>query len=201
VNVRRTRARPAPPGPALLLLLLAACGTAGARMPIDLRHAEPLGDADAPATIVVFSDFQCPHCKRAAYEVRRLIEEHPGRFVAYHKHFPLSYHPFAEDAARAAEAARLQGAFWEMHDLLYAHAGELTADIWPRLAASLGLDVPRFERDRRSPETAARVLADAAEGDALGVDGTPFFFVDGTPVEGSWLVLLGRLSRRAGEGN
>jgi protein-disulfide isomerase len=182
------------------LLLAAACGGAGARVTIDLRHAEPLGDPEAPAVVVVFSDFQCPHCKRAAFELRRLVDENPGRVVVYHKHCPLSYHPFAEDAARAAEAARLQGAFWAMHDLLYAHAGELTDDIWPRLAVMAGLDVARFEKDRRSKATRARVMADLAEGDALGVNGTPYFFVDGVPFEGSWRVLLGRLSRRAAEG-
>lgn len=187
------------PAPVLLpaLLLAAACGAA-ARMPIDLGHAEPLGDPDAPTVVVVFSDFQCPHCLRAAWELRRLVEEYTGRVVVYHKHCPLPYHPFAEAAARAAEAARLQGAFWVMHDLLYAHAGELSAEIWPKLAEAAGLDVPRFERDRRSAATAARVAADLAEGDALGVSGTPYFFVDGVPQEGSWHALLGRLARRAG---
>ncbi len=179
------------------LLLAAACGSAGPRMPIDIRHAEPLGDPEAPIVIVVFSDFQCPHCKRAAYELRHLVQEHPGHFVVYYKHCPLSYHPFAMDAARAAEAARLQGAFWEMHDLLYAHAGELNGDIWPRLAELAGLDVERFERDRRSKSVRARIVADEAESDALGVDGTPYFFVDGVPFQGSWRVLFGRLSRRA----
>ncbi|HUT78293.1 MAG TPA: thioredoxin domain-containing protein [Polyangia bacterium] len=179
------------------LLLAAACGAA-ARMPIDIRHAEPLGDPDAPTVVVVFSDFQCPHCKRAAFELRRLAGEHPGRVVAYFKHFPLSYHPFAKDAARAAEAARLQGAFWEMHDLIFAHSGELTGDISPKLAKAAGHDVGRYERDLRSPGAAARVAADVAEGDALGVDSTPYFFVDGIPFEGSWRTLLNRLSRRAG---
>ena len=185
----------------LIFLLLAACAGAGPRPPIDPGRAQPLGDPAAPIVVVVFSDFQCSHCKRAAEAMHRLAQEHPEGIVFYFKHFPLPYYRWSGRAALAAEAARLQGAFWEMHDLLFAHAGELSADIWAELARRAGLDVERFERDMAAPTTEADVLEDLAEGEALGVDGTPTFFVDGVRTDVSRPVLMNHLARRAKGGD
>jgi protein-disulfide isomerase len=153
---------------------------------IDLRETPRRGPAGAPTEIVVYSDFQCGFCKRAAAELERLSVRHPARLEIYYKHFPLASHPQALNAAKAAEAARLQGKFWEMHDLLFANAGLLTDASYAQLAARLGLDVARFEADFASPATAARIAADVAEGDRIGVDGTPFFVINRRPFYGSY---------------
>jgi protein-disulfide isomerase len=164
-------------------LLAAACAKYGA---IDLRDAPRLGPDGAPVRIVVYSDFQCGFCKRAASELARLRVRYPARLQVVYKHFPLAMHPAARGAALAAEAARRQGKFWEMHDLLFANAAELGAQKYAELAARVGLDLARFESDLASPEVAARIDADIAEGDAIGVDGTPFFVINRRPFYGSY---------------
>jgi protein-disulfide isomerase len=168
----------------LVGLAAAACGKYST---IDLREAPRLGPEGARTEIVVYSDFQCGFCKRAASELNRLHAKHPGRLEVRFKHYPIEYHEQATNAAQAAEAARLQGKFWEMHDLLFANAGNLGREgIYSELAKRLGLDLEKFEKDRASPEVAAHVAADRAEGDAIGVDGTPFFLVDKRPFYGSY---------------
>ena len=153
---------------------------------IDVREAPSRGPEGAPTEIIVYSDFQCGFCKRAAAELERLEVKHPARLRVYYKHFPLPFHPQALNAAKAAEAARLQGKFWEMHDLLFANAGQLTDATYAQLAARIGLDVARFEADFASPAVAARVAADRDEGDKIGVDGTPFFVINRRPFYGSY---------------
>jgi len=167
-----------------LLLAMAACGPGPSS--IDLRDAHRLGPKGARVELVVFSDFQCSFCKRAAREIRRIHTRYPGRVAIYFKHFPLTYHPQSIKAAMAAEAAALQGKFWEMHDLLYANSGLLEDSIYPKLAAEIGLDVEKFEVDMGSFEVANKVAADRAEGVAIKLDGTPFFIIDKRPFHGSY---------------
>jgi protein-disulfide isomerase len=126
---------------------------------------------EAARLVVVYADFECPYC--AAFELR--LRELPLR-VAF-RHFPVrSSHPRAWPAARAAEAAALQGRFWEMHDSLFADQGHLDdPHLWER-AHELGLDLERFEADRRSDEVAARVDRDFRSGIAAGVMKTPAIF-------------------------
>ena len=149
------------------------------------RAEIPLGDSPsrgapmAKVTIVEFSDFQCPHCGAAHHEMVRLLREFDGKVRLVYKYFPLSNHSRAVPAARAAEAARAQGKFWEMHDLLFEHQRELEdADI-QKYAAQLGLDLARFERDLNAESVAQRVDADRQLGQKVGIEATPSFFVDG----------------------
>jgi len=183
---------------ALTLLLTAiavlALGCEKQRYPLALDDAARLGKQKAPIEIVVFSDFQCSFCKKAAAELRRIHRVKGNRIKIYYKHFPLSYHPQAENAARAAESARLQGKFWEMHDQLFAYGADLTDESYAEIARKLGLDLEQFEEDISSEEVAARVEADKAEGDALGVDGTPFIFINRTVFRGSYAYLEERLN-------
>jgi hypothetical protein len=137
------------------------------------------GSPMAPVTIVEFSDFQCPFCAAAYPELERLVRENQGTVKLVFKHFPLSGHSRALPAARAAEAAALQGKFWEMHDLLFAQQKQLEDADLRRYAQQIGLDVERFERDFASPEVAAAVEADRAEGHKLGLEGTPTVYVNG----------------------
>jgi protein-disulfide isomerase len=129
--------------------------------------------------IVEYADFECPHCARA----HLLLRDAPVRRVF--RHFPVvSKHPRSRALAAAAEAAALQGRFWEMHDSLYADQGRLDdPHLWKR-AEQLGLDLARFEADRRSDAVAERVERDFRSGVRAGVTSTPAFFADGTLLAG-----------------
>jgi protein-disulfide isomerase len=132
------------------------------------------------ATVVLeYGDYECPYCARTDL----LIAELPVTRVF--RHFPVtSKHPRARVLAHAAEAAALQGAFWEMHDSLFDDQGRLDdPHLWER-ARRLGLDLDRFEADRRSPEVAERVQRDFRSGVRAGVVTTPTLFVDGEAVAG-----------------
>jgi protein-disulfide isomerase len=136
------------------------------------------GPDDAPE-VIVYGDYECPFC--AALEVR--LRAVPVR-VAF-RHFPVrGSHPRAQAAAQAAEAAAAQGGFWEMHDSLFDDQGRLEdPHLWER-AERLGLDVARFDADRRSPEVAARVKAHFHGGVRAGVVTTPTIFAEGRPYSG-----------------
>jgi protein-disulfide isomerase len=125
-------------------------------------------------TVIVYGDYECPYCAALDARLRELAVR-----VCF-RHFPVrSSHPRAHAAAYAAEAAALQGAFWEMHDALFADQGRLEdPHLWAR-AERLGLDVARFDADRRSERVAERVRADFRAGVRAGVVTTPTAFVDG----------------------
>ena len=131
------------------------------------------GDRDAPL-VVEYGDYECPYCAKtdgllADVRVRRVF-----------RHFPVvSKHPRARVLACAAEAAGLQGAYWEFHDSLYADQGRIDdPHLWERVR-ELGLDLDRFEADRRSEAVAERVERDFRSGLRAGVVTTPTLFVDG----------------------
>ena len=129
--------------------------------------------------MIVYADFECPFCAALEDRLRGL----PLR-VAF-RHFPVrSSHPRAWAAAAAAEAAGVQGAFWPMHDALFADQGRLEdPQLWQR-AERLGLDVGRFDADRRSEPVIARVKASFREGVRAGVATTPTSFIDGVMFPG-----------------
>jgi protein-disulfide isomerase len=127
-----------------------------------------------------FADFECPYCRDAAPAVARVLARLDGRVRLRFRHFPIvERHPHAELAGQAAEAAAEQGRFWEMHDLLYAHQGDLEEDDLVGYAGELGLDAARFAEDLRSGRLAPILAADLADGLQRGVTGTPAFFIDG----------------------
>lgn len=141
------------------------------------------GPARAPVTLVEFGDFECPYCADAVPRVAELMDRHRDRLRFVFRHLPVtSVHPRAEMAARAAEAAALQGAFWPMHDHLFAHQLALGRAEILASAAELGLDVRRFTRDLDSDEVRRRIERDLASADGSGVAGVPSFFVNGRPV-------------------
>ena len=117
-------------------------------MPVDPARDHIRGPADAPLTLVEYADFQCPFCGRATGEIDTLLERFGDDLRYVFRHLPLpDVHPDAELAAEAAEAAGAQGAFWEMHDRLFAHQDQLgPVDLFAH-AAALGLDLERFSRD------------------------------------------------------
>lgn len=137
------------------------------------------GELCAAPVAVVYGDYECPYCAQA--DVMLAAAGVPRAF----RHFPVpSKHPRARRLAEAVEAAALQGAFWPMHDSLFADQGRLDdPHLWERVR-TLGLDLERFERDRRSEAVAARVSRDFRGGIAAGVITTPTVFVDGEAFPG-----------------
>jgi protein-disulfide isomerase len=141
------------------------------------------GNAKARVTLEEFGDFQCPPCAMMAGFLKKTEEEYGSRLRLIFHHFPLTMHVHAREAALAAEAAAMQGRFWEMHDLLYKEqAAWSKAEDVPALlnsyAATLGLDLDRFKKDLQNPEVAARVDADQKLGASRGVTSTPTLFVN-----------------------
>lgn len=145
--------------------------------PIDPARDHILGPVDAPLTLVEYLDFECPFCAKATGTARELREHFGERLRYVVRNLPLPVHPHAEQAALAAEAAGLQGRYWEMHTHLFAHQNELELEDLVGHAADLGLDVERFLRDLGDHEIARRVAADMASAEASGARGTPTFFV------------------------
>jgi len=144
-----------------------------------------LGPESAKVTIVEFSDFQCPFCSRVYPTLLRLRQEYGDDVRVVFKHMPLGFHAKAPAAHAAAEAAKLQGKFWPMHDKLFEGQrllSEAQYEVWAR---EIGLDVEQFKQDATSKEVKARVDADSAEAQRLGVTGTPAFFINGRFLSGA----------------
>jgi protein-disulfide isomerase len=163
-----------------------------------------LGNPDAPVTVIEYGDFECPYCAAAAPVLRLLVEESDGRVRLVFRHFPLAdTHPHALTAALAAEAAGAQGAFWPMHDLLFARQDRLSDVALRAYAEELGLDGSRVVGEA-AQEFAAKVAADFETGLADEVAGTPTVIVDGElfsgRVELAALRRAARLSRSGADG-
>ncbi len=144
-----------------------------------------LGSPDAPVTIVVFSDYQCPFCSRHEETIAKVKEAYGDQVRVVFKQFPLAFHKQARPAAIAALAAGKQGMFWEMHYKIFANARALTQENFFAWAKELGLDMGAFETALAADETAAQVERDVASGGAIGVRGTPASFVNGVHLSGA----------------
>ena len=157
------------------------------------------GPKDAPVTLVEYGDFECPHCANMEpiLQVLRRAVGSELRFV--YRHFPIiSSHPHAEAAAEAAEAAGHQGAFWPMHDTLFAHQDALSNRDLVGYAASLGLDAERVSSALANGTYQPDVQADFMSGVRSGVSGTPTFFINGERYDGDYdLASLQRAIRKA----
>jgi len=155
------------------------------------------GDPAGPL-ILEYGDYECPYSRRAYREIERVESRLGGRVRFAFRHFPLvDKHPHAVAASAAAEAAALQGRFWEMHELLFHRQKALEDDHLRGYGADIGLDTDRFERDRAGDEVRARVRRDVTSGADAGVRGTPAIFIDGVRWRDSYeaAVLLAELDR------
>ncbi|MEV6600059.1 thioredoxin domain-containing protein [Actinoplanes sp. NPDC051346] len=145
--------------------------------------------ADGKVTVVEFLDFECESCLAAYPSVEKLRAEYGNRITYVVRYFPIASHPNAYNAAHAAEAAARQGKFEPFYKKLFdtatgwGHQQQSQAAVFETYAQELGLDLARFKTDVASAEVAARVKADAADGETLGVQGTPTFFINGTKFE------------------
>jgi Na+:H+ antiporter, NhaA family len=171
------------------------------------RGAEParaLGPESAPVVLEEFGDYQCPPCAQVFPEVEAVRREYGERLRFVFRHYPVtSLHPHALLAAHAAEAAGLQGKFWEMHRALYENQQIWTRTPDPRplfenYARGLRLDVERFRRDLGGRESDERVVADHARARSLGVEAAPTFFLNGRrlpPASGTGRELRSQINR------
>jgi protein-disulfide isomerase len=141
------------------------------------------GAAKAPVTFEEFGDFQCPPCSMLASTLHKIEHAYEGRVRVIFRHYPLANHKHARLAALAAEAAGMQGKFWEMHDIIYQNRVTWTSapDLRPFIydyARDIGLDATAFTRDLDSEQAKARVAADRERADSLGVNSTPTLFIN-----------------------
>ena len=159
-------------------------------------HAQ--GNLDADLVIVEYGDYQCPYCGAAYPVLKELMKEFGSQIKFVLRNFPLSeMHEYARAAALAAEAANLQGKFWEMYDAIYENQEDLNEAFLLELAEKLKLDIPKFKKDIDSKELAARVDADFEIGVVSGVNGTPSFYVNGKKFDGGAENLIELLEENA----
>jgi len=149
----------------------------------NLDHAQ--GNMNADLVVVEYGDYQCPYCGAAYPVLKNLMNQFGNQIKFVFRNFPLSeMHQFARIAALAAEAANLQGKFWEMHDAIYENQRSLSRDLLISLARNLDLNIEQFEADVASSSISEKVNADFESGIISGVNGTPSFFVNGKKFEG-----------------
>jgi protein-disulfide isomerase len=154
----------------------------------DKQSAHVRGNPDAPVTLEEFADFQCPPCSQFAPFAEELLREYDSRLRVVFRNFPLPGHEHAREAALAAEAAGLQGKFWEMHDTLYREQEAWSKapnarELFESYAGTLGLNVDQFKNDMDSDKARERVDSDRALADFLGVKVTPTLFINNRPVD------------------
>lgn len=168
---------------------------------VDENHSEELvrdwsyqtGNSDAEVTLVEFGDFQCPACKSAHPTVKSVISQYSQEELNFvFRNFPLSIHQNAQEASRTAEAAKEQGKFAEMMDMLFERQNEWSDlndpdQTFTRYAEELDLNAEKFISDYESDEIHERVQTDVADGISLQVTGTPTFFLNGQKYTGSSL--------------
>jgi protein-disulfide isomerase len=152
-----------------------------------VRGGEPMrGPAAAPVTVVLFCDFQCPQCAQAQPVLNRLISTYPRDMRLIYRHFPVErIHADAGRAAEASMCAQEQGRFWDMYASMLANQTELDLSGLIRQAGDLGLDSRTFARCLESGRHRVDWRRDQTDGRALGVSGTPSFFVNGAFIEGA----------------
>ncbi|HVC36422.1 MAG TPA: thioredoxin domain-containing protein [Candidatus Dormibacteraeota bacterium] len=153
------------------------------------QHIE--GQGKKGVTLIEYGDYQCPYCEEYYSTVKQVEQQNDQNIFFQFRNFPLtSIHQNAFAGARAAEAAALQGKFWQMHDALYdvsiwqqwTVAADPTA-IFDQLAQQLGLNVTQFKQDYGSDKVNSLINADMAAGNKLGINGTPSFFLDGKQIQ------------------
>src|SRR5437588_1047271 len=160
---------------------------------LDVKGAEPphiRGNLNAPVTLEEFGDFQCPSCGAYYHELKKIEAEYGDKLRVIFREYPLMpMHEHALMAAQAAEAAGLQGKFWEMHDKLYETQTQWTpakdlVPIFVDYAKQIGIDPDRFMKDLNGEQVAQRIFQDGKRVHALGLAGTPTFFVNGQEAKG-----------------
>ncbi len=146
------------------------------------------GNANAPVTIIEFSDFQCPFCERfytgTLSQIRKDYID-TGKVKLIYRDFPLNFHPEAQKAAEAAGCAEEQGKFWEYHDKIFQNQAALGVASEKQWAKDLGLDTAKFNQCLDSGSRNSEISKDLSDGQNAGISGTPTFFINGQKVVGA----------------
>ena len=165
----------------------------GAGVPLDpalvkatVRQDRPAeGAEDAKVEILVWSDFECPYCRKVVGTLEEVVAAYPDEVRLVFKQLPLPMHANAEIAAKASLAAQRQGKFWPMHDAMFEQPGRVRAGEFAEMAAEVGLDVDRFEADMDDAELDAMLDVDKVDATALGIRGTPSTVIGNSLVIGA----------------
>jgi protein-disulfide isomerase len=161
------------------------------KAPLENNGSESMhirGNPAAAVTLEEFGDFQCPPCGSFAKFTEEILKEYDSRLRLVFRHFPLSAHEHAREASLAAEAAGLQGHFWEMYDVLYREQAAWSKDpnarqLFESYAGTIGLNVDQFKKDMDGEQAKARVDSDEARAQSLGINVTPTIYINGQPVD------------------
>jgi protein-disulfide isomerase len=146
---------------------------------IPIAGSPALGPADAPVTIVIFSDFECGFCSRMVELLEEVRVAYPEEVRVVFKNYPLRGHRFSLRAAQAAQAAGTMGKFWEFHDALFKNYDQLNEKKLEEIRASLGLDKETFKAQMQAPQVIDAIRSDMRLGQEVKVTGTPTIFVNG----------------------
>ena len=155
--------------------------------PSSVIGKSPVKGAKAQKLLLIeFADFQCPYCAEAHKILKQYMERNQNKVTLVYKHYPLtSIHPEAISAAKAAFAAQKQGKFWQYHDALFEQQDQLGEKLYVEIAKKLQLDLAQFNQQRNSEEFVNVLAEDQQLADRLGIQGTPFFFMNGETVSGA----------------
>lgn len=187
----------APPAPASSALASASASVASSASPTSIppqpddELAHVRGPANAPITIEIYGDFQCPACGIATKNLDEVAKDYGDKIRMIFHEFPLAMHAHAVEAAMAAEAAGVQGQFWPMHDMLYrtqsswSRSGE-PSRMFVAFAQSLGMNPDQFESDQHSDVLKGRIMTQGDAGVKRGVKNTPTIFINGVQIRGEF---------------
>jgi protein-disulfide isomerase len=153
---------------------------------VAVGDSQSKGPKNAPLEVIIFSDFQCPFCKRVEPTLAQMEKEYNGKIRMTWKNFPLPFHNNAEPAAEAAMAAAAQGKFWQMHDTLFANNTALDRPNLEKYAQDLGLNMAKFKADLDAQKYKDSIQSETKEGQAVGVNGTPAVFINGRKISGAY---------------
>jgi protein-disulfide isomerase len=185
----------------VLGICLSACSATANTQPTSIANGGPIpgeptrvkvattgpakGPANAPVTIVEFSDFQCPYCGRLSPTLKQVEQKYGDKVRLVYRQYPLPFHRFAQKAAEASLCANDQGKFWQMHDAIFADQQALEVAQLKSKATDLGLNTEQFNQCIDLGRHAAAIQADVKDGAAAGVTGTPALFVNGRLILGA----------------
>ena len=152
---------------------------------VTIYPSDPVkGNQEAKVTIIEFGDFACTYCAQAAVTLNKVLSEQVGQYELIWKDFPLPSHTQAMMAAEAAQCAARQGKFWQYHDALWRRQVDLKEATLISIVGEVGIDLESFNRCLSSHETKPLIELNIAEGKALGVDGAPYFIINGQVIDG-----------------
>ncbi len=170
----------------LFIILFFACATTKPLKAGEKKAEAPVVEKKKKLVIKEYSDFQCYYCGRVQPTIKKILADYGDKVEIIFKQFPLTgIHPNALIAAKASIAAKNQGKFWELHDMMFQNQQRLAENYLIGYAKKIGLDMERFKADLGNAATEAMVMADMAEGRKLGIRGTPTFIIGETKVVGA----------------